>query len=68
MLRYTVIKMVKFKGVVYEPGDLLPETFGEKDVARHLWSRRFIQIEVPEAEPNQVAQAENKTKGKTAKS
>lgn len=50
MLRYTVIKPVKFKGLIYEPGMLLPEDFRDKDADRHLWSRRFIKIEVPDVE------------------
>lgn len=50
MLRYTVIKPIKYKGEIYEPGDLLPATFTKKDKERHLWSRRIIPIEVEEQE------------------
>lgn len=46
MLRYTVIKTIKHKGEIYEPGDLLPATFTKKDKERHLWSRRIVPIEV----------------------
>jgi len=42
---YTVNKVVKVKGVVYGPGDTLPETFTERDVRRHTYSRRFVKIE-----------------------
>lgn len=62
-MAYTVNKTVKVRGVVYNPGDILPETFTEKDVRRHTYSRRFELIEeklepkapvTPDQKPEQV--------------
>ena len=59
MLRYTVIKTIKYKGEIYEPGDLLPATFTKKDKERHLWSRRIVPVEV--AEEVEIKSIEDKT-------
>lgn len=50
MVRYTVLRPIKFKGRVYEPGEYLPENFTAKDKERHLWSRKIIAVEVPDIE------------------
>ena len=54
MIRFKVERgLVKYKGKVYYQGDLLPVNFTEREKARQVYSRRLIQVEVPD-EPSEL--------------
>lgn len=59
--RWQVVRgYVKHKGTLYFTGDFLPETFTDRDRARHIYSRRMELAEyTPEPTPEPV---EEKTK------
>ncbi len=41
-------KWVKWKGRVYYEGELMPPNFTEKDKYRNIYSRRLIEVEIPD--------------------
>lgn len=48
-LRWKVVrKWVIFKGNLYKEGDLMPVEFTDRDRGRNIYSRRLIQVEVPD--------------------
>ena len=70
MIRYKVLRhSVKYKGVVYNIGDLLPKTFTDRDRARHVFSRRLIPVEVSDEDisdgPSDISPLETTDKKET---
>jgi hypothetical protein len=48
MIRYRVLhSYVKYQGIVYNSGDLLPEEFTARDRGRNIYSRRLVPVEIP---------------------
>lgn len=55
--RYRVkFKYVKFKGVMYQAGELLPSTFSEKDRFRNIYPSRIEQVDVEEPDKEEGVQ------------
>ena len=47
--RYIVTRMwIKYKGVIYRQGDLLPETYTKHDMVRSMYPRRIGVVELPD--------------------
>lgn len=52
MRRYVVERgPIKWKGTMYETGDIMPATFTDRAMMAHIYSRRFKLTEVPEEQP-----------------
>lgn len=49
MIRYQVVRRaILFKRKVYEVGELMPASFTEREKARHVYSKRFVAVEIPD--------------------